>query len=478
MSDHQLPDDLSRWPENAYQLLGVVPGVGPRELRRAYTRLIRTYKPEQYPEHFRRIREAYESLLHYAEFLGVSDSPSEPDASPEADVSAPKSARRNEPSPRPEAEDGERIAAPPPYRPPDVAELWQMARDGDAATAYRRLVQLEETEAGRTDVCLAAYWLLVLEPRLDSGRGPCDWLARGLEASRLAGPLHELYRREIAENPAEALSGRCSRLLRAPAAAGLLAELAEWRWRAAARLKRLSILGLDLERLRPRLEAKEEEIWLRLLLTATGLLAFDQLPEFQPLFQKCLEEIEAHEHWHLRMPAAFDQYEFQRSIADGIPRLYSLPRPPNLAAIAELVKLAQNRPFPELRPVLLPLLSDLTQPPTQALGCLDRVHQTAPAVLAEFGNLLQQLASTLPDEDDDRDPEDFADLVDTFLAGLSSKDHQKFRLELLHFCLREAMDPHRAADCMAAQEYPALCQQVHDDWPLRHAWLACHIMGG
>ena len=63
MSDHALPDDLSQWPSDPHELLGVAHGVAPRELRRAYTRLIRRYKPEQHPEHFRRIREAYEDCL-------------------------------------------------------------------------------------------------------------------------------------------------------------------------------------------------------------------------------------------------------------------------------------------------------------------------------------------------------------------------------------------------------------------------------
>src|SRR5260370_450178 len=70
MSAHDLGPDLDGWPEDPYQLLGVSFGVLPRDLRRAYTRLIRTYKPEQFPEHFQRIRDAYETVLQYAEFFG------------------------------------------------------------------------------------------------------------------------------------------------------------------------------------------------------------------------------------------------------------------------------------------------------------------------------------------------------------------------------------------------------------------------
>ena len=59
MSD-ELPNDIGRWPKDPFKLLGVPFDVTPRDLKRAYTRRIRTYKPEHAPEEFRRIREAYD----------------------------------------------------------------------------------------------------------------------------------------------------------------------------------------------------------------------------------------------------------------------------------------------------------------------------------------------------------------------------------------------------------------------------------
>lgn len=77
MNEHTLPDDSSRWPENPFELLGVPPGVNERDLRRAYVRLIRIYKPEQFPEHFRRIREAYEAVRSYAKFHTAFETPAD-----------------------------------------------------------------------------------------------------------------------------------------------------------------------------------------------------------------------------------------------------------------------------------------------------------------------------------------------------------------------------------------------------------------
>ena len=67
MSDH-LPDDPAEWPDNPYSILGVPHGVEEKELKRAYVRLIRRFKPEQYPEQFQRLREAYETLQRWAAF--------------------------------------------------------------------------------------------------------------------------------------------------------------------------------------------------------------------------------------------------------------------------------------------------------------------------------------------------------------------------------------------------------------------------
>src|SRR5579872_5824145 len=69
MSAPDLPTDPARWPRDPYRLLGVSPGVSPRDLKRAYLQLIRRYKPEHAPEQFRLIREAYEAASQQITFF-------------------------------------------------------------------------------------------------------------------------------------------------------------------------------------------------------------------------------------------------------------------------------------------------------------------------------------------------------------------------------------------------------------------------
>ncbi len=60
MSNRSLPDDLSRWPSDPFDLLGVTHRDDAKTVRRAYLRLARRYKPEHHPNHFQRVREAYD----------------------------------------------------------------------------------------------------------------------------------------------------------------------------------------------------------------------------------------------------------------------------------------------------------------------------------------------------------------------------------------------------------------------------------
>jgi hypothetical protein len=207
MSDHHLPDDLKRWPADPYQLLGVAPGCSPRDLRRAYTQLIRIFKPEQHPDEFRRIREAYEAALRGAEFAPLT--PAEPWPERPQDDAPPAPA-----APSADAE---------------LDQLWEQAIAGDAAGAYRKLVEWQERYPGRAGGLLRLYWLLALAPELDATHRPADWLFAGLWENGLSGPLWELCRRELTDDPEAALGDRCADLLHRSAASSRLIEFARWR---------------------------------------------------------------------------------------------------------------------------------------------------------------------------------------------------------------------------------------------------------
>lgn len=139
MSAPRLPENLNEWPDDPYAILGVHYGIDPRELRRAYTQLIRTYKPEQFPEHFRRIREAYETVLRHAPFFGKAAASSEP-PEPVAAEPAPAALERG----------------------PDLLEqmqsLWELACRGQESEAYRGLRLLSEQHPASDELRMRLEW--------------------------------------------------------------------------------------------------------------------------------------------------------------------------------------------------------------------------------------------------------------------------------------------------------------------------------
>jgi hypothetical protein len=474
MNEHSLPEDLSAWPSSPYQLLGVQFGVSPNDLRRAYTRLIRTYKPEQFPEQFRRIREAYEAVLSQVEFFRVIHQETQQSEEPKSDE--PKSQEPNlsldDPSPDPA------VIVPRPWQPTaddadELDRLWQRACGGEEEAVYRRLVELHEAKRERTDVVLRLYWLLSLTPVLAPGRSPCSWLAEGLRAGGLTGPLWELYRREIMDNPEEAISERCTELLRRATgsgqSAGQLTDLAELRWQAATRLGNWKIIDTDMDLLHDRLARDDVEAWVRLVISAAEKLGGQQGSEAQNLVKNCQAEINRYPELHTRLGDAMDRLEQQLHAAAALDKLEKGARSFQPVGLISLIRLSLNRSSDELRPALMEYLSRMASDPRRALEDLDMVPRTAASVLAQFSNILVQFRGYM---EEDRSRGMLAQIVQEFIDETEFRSYAFFRLPLMEFCNREAILPEVVAE---HANNDALSHEIMSDWPLRCVCLGCYL---
>jgi hypothetical protein len=464
MNEHTLPDDLSRWPSNPFKLLGVAPGVNERDLRRAYTRLIRVYKPEHFPEHFRRIREAFEAARNYAPFYTAFEAPADPPTLPVESRPAGPTAEcpTSQPPPRSLEE--------------ELDEAWNWAVDGDEARAYARLLDLQNQYPNRSEICLRLYSLLAVAPELDNQRIPGNFLVLGLRRAGGGGPCHELYRREIEDNPGEALTDRFTELLDTTTQPGLLAIFVRWRWSAAGKQERFEVIGNDLPGLRGRLAVDQEEIWLRLLAFAVDQLAWVPSPTNCAGLLECQQELALYKHLELRCRDVFDRLEYLDSIAAG---WHSLMKKGNVPAdLLELLSRFWTRPFAEVRRGVTALLAAVSAETDGWLSHLDSINKASPQLLSLFGQMLDSYQGTLDIDADDRDPAELTVLAQYFL-----KEHDRFgryssfRPRLLAFCLREWIDPDMIV--RLAQGKPVLpynrFNKLVKDWPLRHIYRACTL---
>jgi hypothetical protein len=458
MSGDHLPDDLRHWPRDPYQVLGVASPCDPREARKAYTRLIRRFKPEQYPDHFQRIREAYDALKLDAQYFG-SFTPEEP-ADGASDL--------------PDGGTPEPVAAPelsPPTIKPDLLQVfWDMACNDQEDEAYRGLREMFEINPHGSEVPARLYAMLLANPELDPVRTPCDWLLRGMRTEGPWGPCRVLYRREIDDHPEEVLSDRFVSLLDQGTPLNSLAEFLAWRWEALQRLERIVLIDDDLKRVAGRLEQENEEGWVHLLLRAADYLAW----QWRVRFEELGKEIETHVHVHVALAEDLSRLDFLRELSGTWGEFGADQRA--MMPLVRALPLAWTNPF-ENRHRLLVHCRPIAENPALAFDQLDEVQRRAPLVPA---HLAQTLAWLWPTAVDPRDEAALASAITDTLGGvdlpISEGSYLLYRRHLLRLCVAEVIAPETVAAMLSPDRASFVYQRIHDDWPLRLVCLAHRLI--
>jgi hypothetical protein len=477
MSDSHLPEDVNQWPEDPHAILGIVHGADYRTFRRAYAGLIRRYKPEQFPEEFRRIRDAYEALKFWfempdeirARIRESSASDDEPDVISLAQYEEAPSDTAAEPE-RPSGPSFEQV----------VESLWQEANRGELDQAYRGLVELERQSPGREETCVRLYWMLALWPGLAPEKRAVEWIVRGLNCNGLAGRLLELYHNELEEDPDEAEGDRCRGLLSVAAPAARTAELAAARWAAARPANRSILIVQDLPELEPRL-ADDEDALAMLRIAALGHLAWENTPEIREWMNRCrarLEDCAAANH---RMAHALTRCDFLVELAAQRERLrVGVGAPYEFGMhLYALLPALWNRPIDAVRLPLLDLLAPLVESIAKGLEIFDRLHSEVAAVLHELGQGIGNLYGHSPCSwnrpDLDRLQQAGVGLAQA-LPGLKLNGYDAIRPVLLRFCLREGITPGQCVELLLRltnnPHVSEVAQQMAADAPLQYLGMA------
>ncbi|MCE9605366.1 MAG: J domain-containing protein [Planctomycetia bacterium] len=490
MSDLPLPADLARWPENVFELLGVVLGTDEKGLKRAYQKLIKTYRPERYPEEFRRIREAYDTALSITEWMAsVGDLPSiEKSAAEQGSVppvaegaSMEQSAIPNSADVAPTAANGRPTSVEPTYE-ARLAAAWAPAVGGDSAAAYRELDALRSATPTRHEAYLGLYWLLRLSARLDAERQPCDWLIACMEkATASRGAAVELYRRELERRPAEALTPRCTTLLRETLLSGPISLLADWRWKAAVRSNAWALIREDLAVLRRSRVAYDASVWMRVLWTAVECFCWSDAESAKALTAECMQDLEQFGNAQESNYDSLTQLDYLRETAEVVKKLRDEGVSPAFCnLIAGSWSLQALDSYVEICAFVAPWIDD----PAELLILLSEVAGKGPAALSRFGQLVQQVQT-----ETERNGESFWTLetargvvvdfldVPTLKQGYTSE----FRLRLLKFCLYHQLAPEAVAQVMAENEFYASinarpAEEIARDWPLRFTYQTLRLV--
>lgn len=418
MSERVLPDNLDQWPRDPYELLGVPRDVGARDLKRAYTALIRQFKPEQKPDEFRQIRQAYDMVTQFLAWglSAVSAEQSPPDAS-ELHGAGPIT--------------------------DETDTFWRQALDGDPRAAHAGLLQLALRFPQRTDLPLRLYWIQSVFPEVDAGGRASDWLIAAVREHGPHGPAGEVLHRELFDHPAETLSSTAP-LLDSDWLPAALVDFAQARWWAAMQLHTWMAIRSDLDLLRPRVAAVDEAAWLRLLCAAIDATVWHaNEPEAGALLVSCRDEVRRLEHLAVRDSLLFDRLDYVLAVAPSwgnVRRQFRVP-----ASLAEMIPLSWSAPFARIRPMLARLFGEIVAQPRIWLNWFDEIFMHALSVLDHIGNLFQQYQDRLESPPiDPHTPPQLAALLADFIARLNSRNYPAMRAPILDFCLAESVSAEMA----------------------------------
>jgi hypothetical protein len=482
MSAPELPDDPSDWPSDPFELLGVARGTSEPDIKRAYTRLIRRFKPEHHPDAFRRIREAYEACLTQGRWF------TSPTQFVEPVVAPPRKVRPEpvelEPVVPPDVRDESGAAPDNPVEPArfeapelsrqspridDAERLWTLAVEGHSEEAYREMKSLAAAHPDRADLFLRLYWLLTLEPSLDSARTRHNWLFDALVRSRLNGSAVELYRRELGIDANVALYGPYLELLAVEAHPQDLLHLGRLRLFAAGRSRSWGPAEFDLNVLAKRIPLYNEEAWLSFLVSASDWAAWE---EPLPLSEYIREELNRLKHLELSHAESFDRIEETARLAkdwgDVADSFLTL-------AWQRLVANAWAGHGDVPADDLSSAVQEVAEEPLAALHRLDRLQRDrGPALIVILARALERTLRVRGNLNTDFPPDSIRTLAMRLPGGRDS-GYSYLRPGLLNFLCDYSLHPYElveACECHPEYRLRELMQSVRDDHCLRLVWLA------
>lgn len=451
MTPPELPDDHREWPSDPFALLGVERGADDTTIRRAYTQLIRMFKPEHHPDQFCRIREAYDTCRQQATWFRSVSVPPPTDEAGEPTVSLP------------------RWSAPVDIElPPNEADrLWAEATAGNLEAAYQGLAYLA-AQTNDADVLLRLYWLKSLVPTLDRERTRHHWLAAALEHSRLGHAALELYRRELEADPEAGLNEPYLELLKTDAAWAQLVHASQMRIAAAGRAGRLWIVVHDLKAVKERVGLDGDAEWLNLLAAALDWASWD---ESNLVAAFCLDELPTLKHLELHHGYQFDRIDQARYWGG----LATSANQPSLVEFFHLLGQLWAAPGDVGPADLTRGLAVLAAQPYRALGWFDVLFSTR-------GPNLGILATRMLGRHcDDLDPAHSPDLLRGFVRrvpGVRVDGWSELRKRLLDLMIAQRIHPDElVAACAADPEsrFREVSDAISGDLSLQIVWMAASL---
>lgn len=442
MSEH-LDEDFKKWPTDPFELLNVEENSDKKTIRRAYNRLIKTFKPDHNPDEFHLIRSAYEAALNQIEFsvffseadldMEVSDIESSPDFS----VTVVKEET-------------------------EYDRYWLKACSGDIQDAFEGLRSLSESSL-EPEAVLRLYWL----KRIKSQLPEIDTL------SILCGSYEKFqnYRvstlifKEMEKNVSWSLSLNCIIFIENVSKSNPenIRQLLEKRWQLAYENNQLGIIPVDLERLRQFFTLKEED-WGLILLSAHNFMSFWEDEKADDIIGKYHKEVgDLPVNVGGYLDSALDSYDLLREVRRIIRNDQNGFIDSKWKQIISAYWAASAKTFKEL---LDEKVLAWVKNPDSTLLLFDGMNtKSKPVVVDQIKKIINNYAYSLNSDIYQRDETQTSSRIKRFVENKKSLGYYSERKNILHFCIYQDVPPEDLVDYVMRNEIESLywIQAVNKD---------------
>lgn len=443
MTDERLPDDLARWPTDPFELLGVNASIDERGLKRAYAKLIRQFKPEHHPQHFIRIREAFEQLLQHIQWK--SQFPSTESGDETSDQNGQRQVESFDIEfagnlPRSKNLDPDAARSNQIHRSTNgtlrsfeeaLEVAWQPALKGDAVQSYLQLLNLVPQFEQPCEIYLRLYWLHRLFPDLEPARHHSHWLIIALKRTRFHSAPWLLYCAELKRQPQLAQSTEHQSLLNIAMPSWRLFELLKHRWRAALRVKNWEWVHRDLDLLRGLLKFDSSVTWVQILFQVFDLAAWSSCPAARQIVEETKQELQELSETHAQLHRAFFRYDLLLEV------LAKTPIEPLQIVDDEFREFSRDNwhqsvdaPDPQFKAAL----ENWAANPRRILKLLTGFRKHARHLFGHISNIIMGLKRDKHDQNAFQREESIKELIQQFLLSRKKMKYGRFRVELLEFC--------------------------------------------
>ena len=453
MDEHnELPDDLSQWPENNWDLFNLdSQNVSFNDLRRAYSKLIKRFRPETHPEHFQRIQDAFETLRDVIQ-SGNKPNPEaqqKSDSNKEQELQNRRAKRQNE----------------------FLNELYNKyiyKADWDGAIALLESViepdnptpeKLEEISDLGEIPYLYMFWLLYTINPSDEDNFP--------------NIFHYLISGEEAANPEDGMSISIKTFLfflerqRLPYQSNVyefaldhldfpaILILFKIRWlnlRFDDDSEDVDVILNDLKRVKSRFIQNDLKKWARLNIEAVEHLLWINNDNAPKAIKDCMDEVSLFPDYRDYFEEKLDEID---QMEQTVFSLKSMPvvLPIDIDAIQTLLLMSGNSVFSRYRRMILKTVSDLADDVLRAFMVYDYLSMHHALVASRLCELLHEMFLTRhekdneQDEENDKEGENAEAQTDNVLKRILQivesyqYDYRSCRLSLIKYLLEEKLDP-------------------------------------